>query len=217
MAKSSSERVTPAFATKVIKDDFWDFGNQVLYELCSRHPRHTSDDEITAKLWLIGRAYAAAIERRRGPGKWSGDDFYRHEVARRVRRSGIDTWFESICGLPRPDPALVLPVHAKLTKLFFSISNLDKRSLASKYAHFHAPRAVYIFDTRADRAIRLVTERPRWRDGAKTRCDGPYAQFFLRCEAFRAQLEDTLSRPVLPRDMDKVLLAVASRAGRRGR
>ena len=43
----------------------WDLGNQVLYSLCLDHPYHTDGAAIIAKFWLIGRSYAAAIERRR--------------------------------------------------------------------------------------------------------------------------------------------------------
>lgn len=43
----------------------WDLGNRVLYDLCQSHPEHTRDDEIVAKIWLIGRSYAASIERRK--------------------------------------------------------------------------------------------------------------------------------------------------------
>jgi hypothetical protein len=37
----------------------WRLGNQVLYGLCEEHPNHTTEDDIIAKFWLIGRAYAA--------------------------------------------------------------------------------------------------------------------------------------------------------------
>jgi len=42
----------------------WDLGNQTLYSLCQDHPMHDRDDVIIAKVWLIGRSYAAAVERR---------------------------------------------------------------------------------------------------------------------------------------------------------
>ena len=48
------------------KDDPWSIGNQVLYDLCRRYPYHVVDAEIVATIWLIGRAYAASIERGRG-------------------------------------------------------------------------------------------------------------------------------------------------------
>ena len=58
----------------------WDLGNRVLYDLCQNHPRHRVADEIVAKVWLIGRSYAASIERRRITDQ-HGDDFYEATVA----------------------------------------------------------------------------------------------------------------------------------------
>ena len=43
----------------------WDASNRVLYDQCREHPAHTDDGEVLAKIILIARVYAAAIERRR--------------------------------------------------------------------------------------------------------------------------------------------------------
>ena len=60
-------RLTAPFLQQTLsEDDPWSIGNQVLYDLCQRYPRHTVDSEIIAKIWLIGRAYSASIERGRG-------------------------------------------------------------------------------------------------------------------------------------------------------
>jgi hypothetical protein len=68
------------FVTRAIDDPTWDIGNRALYALCREFPRHERAPEIVAKVWLIGRSYAAAIER----GQQSdllGDDFYTEVVA----------------------------------------------------------------------------------------------------------------------------------------
>ena len=41
----------------------WNLGNEMLYQLCRDYPDHKAPEVITAKVWLIGRSYAAAIER----------------------------------------------------------------------------------------------------------------------------------------------------------
>ena len=46
-------------------DNEWSLGNSVLYDLCKTYPTHKDKKSIVAKIWLIGRAYAAAIERRK--------------------------------------------------------------------------------------------------------------------------------------------------------
>ena len=60
MATITAQEVVAALK----KNRVWDLGNKVLYDLCSSYPYHKTDEEIIAKIWLIGRSYAAAIERR---------------------------------------------------------------------------------------------------------------------------------------------------------
>ncbi len=67
----------------------WDLGNQVLYSLCQDHPKHDRGHEIIAKVWLIGRSYAAAIERRKN-AKDSSDDFYETTVVEKMKKSPVD-------------------------------------------------------------------------------------------------------------------------------
>jgi len=193
------------FARRAIGDSAWDLGNQTLYDLCREHPGHRREDEVLAKVWLIGRSYAASIERRRDGRDAQGDDFYREVVAPQSRRSGIDRWFQPLTGLRIPSADVIVPVHARVTRLFTQISGLEKRSLASKYLHFHFPRVAYIYDERATRATRQVTPAQRLRSLPYDPCDETYARFFLRCEVFRNQLEQLLGCRITPRETDKVL------------
>lgn len=189
----------------------WEVGNRALYDLCAKHPGHVADEEIAAKIWLIGRSYAASIERRRRNDGVEGDDFYRDVVVPDMKRARVDRWFEPLRSLRRPTSAAVVPVHKRLTDLFGSISGLQKRSLASKYLHFHFPRAVYLFDERVSRGIREVAPAARERELPFDVCDETYARFYLRCERFHYELEALAGRPMTPREVDSVLLAAAKR------
>jgi hypothetical protein len=152
--------------------------------------------------------YAASIERRRHNRDIRGDDFYLAVVAPAIRHSGIDTWFQPLRRLKTPTATAVIPVHAFVTKLFKDISGQGNRALASKYLHFHFPKLVYIYDSRAERAIRQVTALHRGDVSGFDDYDPTYARFFLRCETLRTQLQDLLGKFVSPRELDKVLLAV---------
>lgn len=77
--------------------------------------------------------------------------------------------------------------------------------------HFHFPRAVHIYDERANRAIRLIKPRLRLRTPTFDRYDNTYAKFVHGCEPLQEELERLLGRAVTPSDLDKVLLAVADR------
>jgi hypothetical protein len=67
----------------------WRVGNEVLYELCRTKPAHTDEAEVIAKIWLIGRCYAAAIERRK-TNLGENDNFYLNTVAPAVIEFPID-------------------------------------------------------------------------------------------------------------------------------
>jgi hypothetical protein len=86
----SVEAITKAdFQVALNAHSVWDFGNEVLYKLCHDHPNHTAADHIVAKAWLIGRAYAASLERRSG-FKIESDTFYVHRVVPAFQNSGLD-------------------------------------------------------------------------------------------------------------------------------
>ena len=128
----------------------WELGNDALYQLCDRHPTHQRDQEIVAKVWLIGRSYAASIER----GKSSdldAEEFYSSVVAPVVRASSLDEDLRGIDAtrhcLTITDAAHALSVHDNLTKTFRDASGKANRSLASKYCIF-IDRSSFPFSTR---------------------------------------------------------------------
>src|SRR6266576_2399763 len=121
-----------------VADDYSGYGNEVLYRMCAERPEHTDIDVIASKIWLIGRAYSAAIERKVRVKK--GEDFYHQIVAPRIRDSRVDEWIKSVSDIDRLTTynlALSLSCHKKLTDLFATLTSFQKRSLASKYLHFH--------------------------------------------------------------------------------
>jgi len=75
-----------------VESSAWDLGNKILYDMRRQYPAHNNSSEIIAKVWLIGRSYAAAIERRKNTGssQFNGDDFYIEKVAPEIKRSEID-------------------------------------------------------------------------------------------------------------------------------
>ena len=66
--------------------------------MCQNFPKHDTNSQIVGKIWLIGRSYATAIERRKTgvAGIPEGDDFYFDRVAPFILDSDIDTWIKSI-------------------------------------------------------------------------------------------------------------------------
>jgi len=199
--------LTAEFIRGATSQTAWDFGNKILYDMCSANPDHKQDQIIIGKIWLIGRTYAAAIERRRTTEGALGDAFYETVVAARIRESEIDSWFEAIRKSEANDLALHLEIHFRVMKLFTTISGLEKRSLASKYLHFHFPRDFYIYDSRAQKVISELTGSVGKRIPTLREHDDVYTRFFLRCQGLHQLLDAQLGRSLSMREFDKVLLA----------
>lgn len=188
----------------------WDVGNEVLYALCRTHPLHTDVPSVVAKVWLIGRAYAAAIERRRNKSD-QNDDFYVEKVGPSIIRSKIDSWIKASKQWDKPGKesfATLLEVHNRTTQLFSDISGLEKRSLASKYLHFHVPSLFYIYDTRAVEAMRGLASVVGRAGRANTPADNEYRRFAEKCLALQEHIESEFGICLTPREIDNLLLYV---------
>ena len=188
----------------------WDFTNKILYDLCRRYPTHIRAEVVLAKMILIGRSYAAAIERGRSIEDGS-INFYIEVVAPALQRSKIDQWIVEAKAV-RLDSPLVLPtivrIHGLVTALFCEISGTEKRSLASKYLHFHVPKLFYIYDSRAAQAIReLSTLLPRASRSAGLG-DNEYRKFAAKCDYLRSHCAGKFGERLSPRQIDNLLLRV---------
>jgi hypothetical protein len=139
----------------------WGLVDEVLYRLCRDYPSHTDRRAVTAKLALIGRVYAAGLERRvtPPPGQQAivviADYVLEHgsEVDEIVR--ALDAVREPLDSLSMDS---IVEQHGRLTRLLQKVATDDKapRSFTSKYLHFHNP-VVPIYDEYARQALsRLV-------------------------------------------------------------
>jgi hypothetical protein len=190
----------------------WDVGNKVLYDLCRLYPRHDEVDQIVAKVWLIGRAYAAAIERRKEKTEFQGDAFYTEHVAPKLKEWQIDRWLSPLSSMREVTPEnldAILSCHRQLTDAFYRLTTLDKRSLASKYLHFHHPHLFFIYDTRAHAALRLLSTGRVRKQQAIDVADDTYRNFCLKVLALRDRIEKTYGPRLSPRDLDNLLLEVS--------
>lgn len=189
----------------------WSFGNDVLYRMCSEHPLHNNVEEIVGKIWLIGRSYAASIERRRN-AKETNDDFYYGNVAPSILEVGkeLDRNIAELRSDGKSilaDLELVLETQELLQKIFEKVTELKKRSLASKYLHFHVPSKFFIYDSRANRRIKEIVHKP-----LKYCFDKPgkgieeYRTFACRMLELAELWNDELGYKPSPRELDMFLL-----------
>ena len=196
-------------------DDFrvWELGNKFLYELCAEYPDHKQDNVIIAKAWLIGRAYAAALERRKKVDA-KGDAFYVGKLAPQIRNSEIDDWFGALRVDTAGSPTLSIKTHRNLVELLEAITGHAKRSFASKYLHFHFPEQFFIYNSRASvglrRVMKMLGEKPStYRQHFSDDVDKDYADFFVCCDFVSQKLSKEAGRELTKREVDTVLLAVS--------
>jgi hypothetical protein len=168
-------------------------------------------------VWLIGRTYAAAIERRRVRAG-ENDAFYVAAVAPATIGSEIDKWLQSTAAYSTPTaqslPA-ILSTHARVTSLFSRISGLEKRSLASKYLHFHQPHLFYIYDSRAVEALRKLSSvvgSPA-RGVSPSDSDSEYRKLAVKCLRLQQYIEEHYGVLLTPREIDNLLLEVQREDG----
>ena len=147
--------------------------------------------------------------------KDASDDFYETTVACSIKESKIDEWLAYL-----PDQIVnqweqlgtTITVHKYLMDLFKRITGLEKRALASKYLHFHRPDAFFIYDSRAKKAISMLT--PGIRQISAINCnksDEEYLNFVRRCLWLRDRIALEYNVVFTPRQIDKILLNLVDR------
>ena len=193
----------------------WEYSNSVLYRMCEEKPEHSEADVIAGKILLIGRTYAAAIERRKNANE-IGDDFYYKVVAPKMLEIGteLDNRLNKLRNSSRntrDDLGEILETHKFLMDTFYELTGLEKRSLASKYLHFHCPRDFFIYDSRAKASIGKLVKRPdRGLLLNVADYDLEYADFVCRMLELQEYLHEHLGVNELPRKLDSFLLTQVS-------
>lgn len=209
--KLTEEEIKSLYKEYLKLDDHrWEYGNGILYRMCEENPKHDSQDVVVGKIWLIGRSYAAAIERRKNAYD-ENDEFYYDVVASLMIDIGptLDNDLDKLRrnnGTIREDVVSTLNVHDFLTKAFYKITGLEKRSLASKYLHFHCPDKFFIYDSRAKEAVGKLIKKAD-RSIVDSSCgDNEYRDFVCRMIELQDILTEVKGERPSPREMDNFLL-----------
>jgi hypothetical protein len=198
------------------KENEWNLANKVLYNLCLTNFTHDTNEKILAKTLLIGRAYAAAIERRKNKNEIN-DNFYLDIVAPTFYESRIDDYLTDLTNhqvISNKSMPKIIDAHNYLTQLLFKITNLEKRSFSSKYLHFHLPELFFIYDTRAVAAMRLFVKKlPKELQVLADRenTDREYSNFFYKCIYLRQIINERFNVLLTPRQLDNLLIETANK------
>lgn len=188
-------------------DDYSGFGDDVMYRMCRDKPLHDDINVISSKLWIIGRTYSAAIERK------AGKDFKINSASARIKESDIDTYISKLKAIQRltqENLDTLLTSHKYLIDVLKPSTSVEKRSLVSKYLHFHAPLAVFVYDSRANIEIKRILKPLKQRFKLRRTYDDEYEAFALKCMYFRDFIyENELGAMASPRRIDMRLCGYA--------
>ncbi len=191
-----------------------EFGNGILYKMCEESPNHYKPDVVSGKMWLIGRAYSAAIERMKSK-KDINDDFYKEKVGPALTDPALDSRLEnlrSIKKIAKENVREILSAHKYLQNKIREITGMEKRSLCSKYLHFHLPRLFFIYDSRVAGALqKLYPGRLKSFEGVfNNDADKAYAIFFCKALALKNEVEEKLKSEMTLRQIDNFLINEAN-------
>lgn len=212
--------ITQDDVNRAIETSRFDFGDGIIYDLCRNHPYHKNVDEIIAKVAIIGRSYSAAIERRIKcedlscvPCQQSNEEFYTETVGPWIRDAAIDLLLQQLPAENSDSPAISLAIHDKLTVLFKKMTHDGKRSLASKYLHFHNPDAFYLYDSNVAKAAQTVAPPLREIKSLLDTnfCDVQYEKHVRRCLWVRRHVREKFDIDLVPKKVDRLLWGIASR------
>ncbi len=187
------------------------FGNRILYKMCEDYPRNNDPEIVKSKLWLIGRSYAAALERSQKPLPTPRDNLY-DAVAQDI----ITSLDESIQRLREKDlPHIItkdtetvnqiFSLHREFTEILQKHTGIEKRSLASKYLHFHLPKYVFIYDSVIKKELREIYPRTRIKWNYLGKHDIEYTNLVLKLLRLRDEINERFGIILLPNQLDRLL------------
>lgn len=195
----------------------WTLSDQVLYDLCKKHPKHVHDEEIIAKIFLIGRSYAAQIER--GENTKKNPSFYEEVVVPGILKAGnaIDDLIDT--AQKEKNAQSIFELYDFLVKQFKKIGDKKHISLASKYLHFHLPDLFYIYDSRAASSIgtllKILSGKNRLSKKDALNLQKPvsedseiYTNFYNKCRVCVEKIKEQYKRKISPRELDILLLKI---------
>lgn len=186
-------------------------GDKMLLNMCRDNPGHTDVGVIASKIWIIGRAYSASLERHMRDDVDSTDAFLL--AGAELQGVDIDEHLESAREQKacfRTAPTLALRIHKLVLDKLCNVTRRDPRSLCSKYLHFHKENLFPIYDQRAWVAIKQVT--PHGSKVKPIQCDFTpdygYADFAKRVYWLLGEIEGRFNVKLSLRQVDHLLLNI---------
>ena len=198
---------------------YWKIGNDILYKMCKNYPSHKDDVEVIAKIWLIGRSYAASIERgAKDKNNEKQEESIYEKIVPKVFSEYREKIDEALSKTSKSDLQQIFYTYDLVLKCFNKITIKWHRSLTSKYLHFHQPDYFYLMDSRAKTGLQNVLEalsinnrieKAEISNYSVSKESEEYVKFYLKCQICHKQLEKEFNCKLSTKDLDNLLLVIA--------
>lgn len=209
----------------------WDLGNLQIYNLFKNNLSHITEEEIVAKVWILGRAYSASIERRKNK-KETNNDFYKNKIIPVFKNINLDNFISKILLYNHlnidsiKEISTILKLHYNLQEAIRNnLTKDNKRSFCSKYLHFHCPNSFFIYDSRAVKSLNLIKPHLNKKSYKELKnkinnkiggtYDDEYKNFFINCLVIREMIETSSNTKITIREFDTILLNIANEQERK--
>jgi len=186
-------------------------GDKILLNMCKDNPEHSDAGVIASKIWIIGRAYSASLERHMHEKVDSTEAFLL--AGAELQGRDIDEHLDSARTQNltfRTAPSYALRVHKIVLEKLRKIARRDARPFCSKYLHFHNENLFPIFDSRAWKAIKKIA--PHGSTLPAIDCDfepdSEYADFAKRIVWLQWKVELEFGVYMSLRQIDHLLLNI---------
>ncbi|TAL53821.1 hypothetical protein [Pandoraea sp.] len=209
--KSPAISLSQSDIDKALDPRVTDIGNDTLYKMCEKHPAHRDEGAVISKIWIIGRAYAAAIERQAIKNLDLERKSASGKAAELLKSSTLDS---NLADTLRQrthfvkDPGRAVQIHGSVLATLDGMMARQPRSFVSKYLHFHNPRLFPIYDTQAKYALSKLTVQPPkniWLNWSPDN-DKSYAEFCARLHWLVVHIKHNFKVTLTLRQADNLLI-----------
>lgn len=212
------KEISKDMVEKAMKDNNLSFANAVLYKLCKKNIEHQDTEKVIAKIWIIGRTYAAQIERQK-PASYTTEQYY-VAVAKNLKETNFDSTISQLQsvkdkGISEQTLQPILNAHSCLMKALRvdDENGKSRRSFCSKYLHFHFPKLFFLYDSMAatslphykhyiqkdwERLRKIIINNKDW--------DEKYANYFITCYLLQQHINKNYDIKFSCRNLDNLLL-----------
>ena len=131
---------------------YYRYIDQAIFLTFQKYPNHTSPEQVFAKISLVNRIYRTNIQRRRKDAEW--------KLAELLVDKKFDNAITPLKTIKNLDAATlpeIVGIHERFVNIAKKVLRVRATSFCSKYLHFHFPKIIPIFDSKAyETAWKLV-------------------------------------------------------------